>query len=180
MAGHNPDFMRAQIRQQVRSITGQETHSTGVELAALIRFLANRYEALISQPWETGELSGARLGLLVRLLAEARRGETAGVSPTYLSQCMHVSKNTVSALLRGLEMQGLIERVLDPEDKRRFRIRLTPTGQALVETTTPQYITRLNAMLDIFTPDEVEQLLSLLTRLAEAMSSAADTSLTEG
>ncbi len=171
MAVRNLDFMRAQIRDNVRSLTGHEELATGVEVAALIRVLANAYEALVGQGTGRGELSDSRLNLLVRLLAESQRGNTQGVSPTHLSRCLHVSKNTVSALLRGLEEQGLIERVLDPRDRRSFLIRLTPAGKAMVERAMPSHIARINAPLQEFTPEEVGQLLALLAKLVRALES---------
>jgi len=171
MAVSNLDFMRAQIRENVRSLTGREELATGVEVAALVRVLSNAYEALVGQGTGRGELSDSRLNLLVRLLAESQRGNAQGVSPTHLSRCLHVSKNTVSALLRGLEEQGLIERVLDPRDRRSFLIRLTPAGREMVERAVPSHIARINAPLQEFTPEEVSQLLALLTKLIQALES---------
>lgn len=162
-------FMRERIRANVQHLTGDTEDARGVELAAMIRALSGLYETLSTQELTGGELSGARLGVLVRLLAEMRRGNVQGVSPTYLSHCLHVSKNTVSALLRRLEDQGLIERVLDTADRRRFLIRLTPAGEHLVTEIAPRHIELLNAPLADFTPDERAQLLALLEKLGHAL-----------
>lgn len=166
-------FMRKQIRANVQDLTGDVGDAPGVELAAMIRALSHLYEALTTQALGGEELSGARLGVLVRLLAEARRGNVQGVSPTYLSHCLHVSKNTVSALLRGLEEQGFIERVLDTTDRRRFLIRLTPMGERLVATIAPHHIEALNAPLKAFTAEELDYLLVLLEKLGSALKAQA-------
>ncbi len=163
------DFVRAQIRAHVKELTGTEAYAAGVELAALIRAISHLYEALSARVMGTDELSDARIGLLARLLAEARRGNTQGLSPTYLSHCMHVSKNTVSALIRGLETQGLVERVLDETDRRRFFIRLTPEGERLVSAMAPRHLAALQAPLEALTPEEQATLLALLDKLGRAL-----------
>lgn len=56
-----------------------------------------------------------RWGLLMRLYIEEVSGNMSGLSPSQLSHYQHVSKNTVSALLRGLEEQGLIARQARPK-----------------------------------------------------------------
>ena len=68
------------------------------------------------------------------LYVEEQRGKSLGLPPSYLSRCQDVTKNTISVLLRGLEDQGWIERTLDPDDRRVFRIRLTPAGRELIRT----------------------------------------------
>ena len=50
-----------------------------------------------------GKLSGPRWHLLMRLLTQEERTHGAGLSPSHLSRCLSVSRNTVSALLHGLD-----------------------------------------------------------------------------
>ena len=59
------------------------------------------------------------------------------MSPTHLSRCQSVSKNTISSLIGGLEEQGLVERELDRDDKRVFRIHLTDAGRQAVRRPRP-------------------------------------------
>lgn len=157
--------MRLHIHQHVQSVTGSTELATGVELAALLRLVSSLYDMPGAAQPDTSEVTRARWRILFQLLTEVRRGHTEGLNPTYLSQCLHVSKNTVSSLLRGLETQGLVQRVLDPQDHRRFRIQLTEAGQTLVETAAPQQIAYLNFIISDLTPAEQEQLLALLTKL---------------
>lgn len=164
------EWMRASIYHHVQSLIGSTEPVIGVELAALIRRIALLYELTASTPADTEDLSHARWGVLFRLLAETQHGNTEGLTPTYLSRCLHVSKNTVSALLRGLEAQGLIQRVLDPQDRRRFRIRLTEAGHTLVAASAPQRIAYLNQVIADLTPAEQEQLVALLTKLYRSLA----------
>lgn len=174
MATEDPlEFMRQNIRDHVQSITGSPDLTIGVELAAMIRKVSGFYETIVAVSRDAGEVSRARLGVLLRLLAETRRGNTEGVNPTYLSRCLNVSKNAVSSLLRGLEEQGLIQRVLDPTDHRRFLIRLTEDGHAMIESSAPQQIMYLNALIADLTPDEQIQLLALLVKLHRSLDAHA-------
>ena len=85
--------------------------------------------SLLSGQYHKETLSVARMQLLVRLLVERNLGNTEGISPSGLSKFLRVSRNTVSALLNGLEEQGLIERELHPTDRRQFLIRITAAGE---------------------------------------------------
>ena len=102
---------------------------TGVELLRSVCRAANLYDTILNRRLRASDLSGPRWHLLMHLRSDEMRHGPGGVSPTYLSKCQGVRKNTISSLLRGLEQQGLIERALDPTDWRAFRIRLSSAGR---------------------------------------------------
>jgi DNA-binding MarR family transcriptional regulator len=135
----------------------------------LIHMAANAYATAVDEQLREADLSGPRWMLLLRLLAEERRGIVDGVSPTRLSRCQNVSKNTISALLGGLEEQGLIERALDPDDKRAFRIRLTDAGRQVVQTTGPGHIAFVNSLAAGLSAEEKAQLMELLEKLRRSL-----------
>ena len=111
-----------------------------MEVARLVRITSNLYEAIAGELLRQLGLSDARLGLLVRVYLEEAISGGDPTCPTHLSRHQQVSKNTISALLRGLEEQGLIERSLDNEDRRSFRVRRSPTGRSLVASPLPQVV----------------------------------------
>lgn len=80
---------------------------------------------------DTG-LSYAQYRILVGLLFYEWTGETGGLNPSEISAHQGTSRNTISALIRSLEEEGLIERQLDRADRRRFNIHLTANGRRLV------------------------------------------------
>ncbi len=155
---------REHIREHVSALTGVED-TTGLELVAMIRGLANLYEAAEVPPEAAIDLSGPRWLLLLRLMAEERAGKGDGLTPTGLSHFQNVSKNTISSLLRGLEDQGLIERAIDPDDKRLFRIQLSVRGRSLMAEAAPQRIRYLNCLVSGLTVEEKDQLFALLGKL---------------
>lgn len=160
------------MRAMIRALAG-DADATGVELRAAIRRLANQYDAVEDEALRETGLSGPRWTLLLRLVGEEELRGNTSVSPTYLSRCLRVSKNTVSSLLNGLEEQDLVERVLDSEDKRSFHIHLTPTGRAAVRQTAPEHIALLNRVMSELSPDERKQLADLLTKLYSGLTEEA-------
>jgi DNA-binding MarR family transcriptional regulator len=146
-----------------------DTPTGGLELARLIRMVSTLYQAIADDHLQANEVSGPRWALLVRLRNEELRGDAGGCSPTHLSRCQSVSKNTISALLRGLEEQGLVERALDPDDRRGFRIRLTEAGRALVAETAPLHLRFLNELAAGLTPEEQAELAELLQKLHRSL-----------
>jgi DNA-binding MarR family transcriptional regulator len=160
----------AYMREMAVNLTGKD-ESAGFQISALIHMLANRSENVFHPKEGEDELSGPRLGLLARLLEQEHHGNTCGITPTEFSQNQHVSRNTISALLRGLEDQGYIERRLDPEDRRLFRIYLTEKGREIVKKRAPERITRANQMVSGLTPDEQAQLIHLLSKLFDSIQS---------
>ena len=146
----------------------------GLELSSLIRMLANYYAAIVAHKMVPGELSGPRMGILIRLLVAEKNGNTDGINPTALSHFQNVKKNTISSLLRGLEESGYIERNLDPNDKRIFLIRITEKGRKMMETVGPQRLTMMNDLASDLSDEEKTQLIFLLGKLRKSMQNKVD------
>ncbi len=145
----------------------------GFEIVRLLRAVGNQYAQEAASSHAGTGMSGPRWLLLLRLYVEERRGKHLGLPPSYLSRCQDVTKNTISVLLRGLEDQGWIERTLDPDDRRVFRIRLTPAGHELIRTTAPARLGHLNALVDDLGADDRRQLIRLLTKLHRSLTDRA-------
>ena len=176
-------FMRSHVRQHVRDVSGGSSKSIGIELVSLVRMVSNLYEAIGTQRVGESELSAARCQLLLRLMAEEQHGDSEGLTPSFLSRCQPVSKNTISALLRGLEEQDLIQRTRDKADLRIYRIRLSEAGRKLVHARMPVLLDQLNELIDDLTPAEQSQLADLLQKLycsLRAHGKVADPALEQG
>ncbi len=146
---------------------------TGLELVRLIHMLGNLYASEAENQVNGVAMSGPRWRLLLRLFMEELHGQTEGLAPSYLSRCQNVSKNTISVLLRGLEEHGWVERTLDPEDRRVFRMRLTPAGRDLIRTSAPERLAHLNALVDDLSAEERTQLIRLLSKLHRSLADRA-------
>lgn len=158
------EAMRARMQAHMQELTGI-TDVSGIELVRMISMLSRMFESATCFETEEANLSGPRWGLLMHLLIAEKRGKLEGLTPTDLSRHQNVSKNTVSALLRGLEEQGLIQRTLDPSDHRIFRIQLTETGREMVKEVAPKAIAYTNRLASGMSTQERSQLHELLVKL---------------
>lgn len=164
----DPEMIREHMRSQLKKHFGIED-TIGIELFSTIRMLGNLLDAMDNQQMAEDTLSGPRMRLMMRLMGEEDCGNKDGLTPTALSRFQRVSKNTISSLLRGLEDQGLIQRDLDPQDYRIFRIQLTPAGRELIQKVAPQRLGKMNEMASVLEPEEREQLILLLGKLQQSL-----------
>ncbi len=139
------------------------------DLASVLFQIRNLMERLGDCVLKEGHLSSARLLLLIKLVVAERMGHADDISPTMLSRYSNVSRNTISALLRGLEAQGLIMRALDPADRRRVHIRLTDAGRELVAAQAPRFTAHAEGLFAHLTKEEREMLLHLLEKVRNAL-----------
>jgi DNA-binding MarR family transcriptional regulator len=173
---HYPEKNTAveRIREHIQhhlEAAGTNSDTTGMELIALTHLVTQTYDEVNSQNGDHAcpGLSHSRWKLLMHLWEDERRGKTTGLTPTALSRGHNVTKNTISALLRGLEEQGLVHRALDPIDHRIFRIQLTPEGRALATRMAPTFHTRTNYWASGLTLEERTLLCQLLEKLYQSL-----------
>lgn len=147
----------------------RSVRALGIELFRALNASTRLFEVIADHHLQAAGLSAPRFRLLVWLNAEEMHGNKQGISPSRLSRFQHVSKNTVSALLASLEEQGLIERTLSREDKRKFNIRLSKAGRDLVGVTLPKHSSFMAETLVGLTVQEQATLVSLLHKLQLAL-----------
>ena len=134
---------------------------SAIRVARELGFAQALMMASIEEHLRPTGLSWSKLFILLWLRAIQETGGK-GLHPSELSNHLAVTRNTVSTLLGGLERQGYITRELDPEDKRRFVIRLTPVGRDAVERCSVPLFSHLQTLLN---PVEHEQRVALVQGL---------------
>ena len=164
---HINDMRQHLLKHVMQYSDIKDTH--GLELSGLIRMVANEYSTAISKSSIAGELSGPRMGVLLRLMVVHEKGMTDGINPTDLSRFQNVKKNTISSLLSGLEDAGLVERMIDPNDKRAFKIRITNKGIDLLKEVGPKRLKLMNDLSSGLSNDDMQQLLDLLKKLHDSI-----------
>lgn len=85
-------------------------------------------EPLQQRLWDAACLSVGQLRVL-RVLSEQHAAIPAG----RLAALAGISQASLSRLLARLEQRELVHREVDPEDRRRVSVSLTPAGQKLLE-----------------------------------------------
>jgi len=82
--------------------------------------------------------------------------------PSALANKAGVTRATMTGLIDGLERDGLVERIFDPEDRRRVTIKLTDKGQAKLDEVMPDYYSRLRQCMASVDEDSRAQLQTML------------------
>lgn len=114
---------------------------------------------------QSGDRSWARLRLLGAI---ARAADEA--TPTKLAESESMRPSNLAAALRDLEADGFILRAADAEDRRKVRVRLTPTGREVLRKTTARHERWLREAIETSLTGQERALLfragKLLDRLA--------------
>ena len=96
------------------------------------------------------------------LAALRRAGSPYELSPGQLLRQTLVGSGTMTNRLDRLESRGLVRRRPDPEDGRGVRVRLTDSGQALVDAAVTDLLTREKALLAALPDTDRDRLAGLL------------------
>ncbi len=90
-----------------------------------------------------------------------------GLRMSDLSAKLMVSNGNVTGIVDRLEAEGLVERISVDGDRRALRVRLTRDGIDRFADMAAEHETWVDDLLETYDAAELDQLLSLLTRLEE-------------
>jgi DNA-binding MarR family transcriptional regulator len=103
------------------------------------------------------------------VLASLRReGPPYTLSPTALSRALMRTSGAMSQRLARLEREGLVERTLDPTDRRGIVVRLTDEGRELSDRVAADHLANERELLAPLSRQEQRALASLLRKLLAA------------
>ena len=119
--------------------------------------LSNALDACLQQH----ALLQGRWWVLILLMREADGIAT----PSALADKAGVSRATMTGLLDGLERDGLVERVLDKQDRRSVAIHLTEAGQAKLDEVMPDYYQRVRRLMAPLDETDRQQFIQLLDQI---------------
>jgi DNA-binding MarR family transcriptional regulator len=92
------------------------------------------------------------------------------LTPSEIGKRLCVSRPAVTAIINRTLDQGLINRTIDNEDKRRVQITLTDNGRAVFEREWQQLVTAMEQILQKLGPEDGEDLVRLMKRTLELLS----------
>ncbi|MGZ4658967.1 MAG: MarR family winged helix-turn-helix transcriptional regulator [Blastococcus sp.] len=100
------------------------------------------------RPWPTADLTGSQAEL-VRLVRRE-----PGIPVSAAAQRLTLAGNTVSTLVRRLVDAGLLQRTVDPGDRRVARLTVTPAARRRIEGWRDRRIDRVTEGLAVLDPGE--------------------------
>jgi DNA-binding MarR family transcriptional regulator len=107
---------------------------------------------------EARTLKMSEVGTIVRVTAS----ETPTMKVSEISKLLHVTSPTITQLLKGLEANGLVERHIDPHDRRAVRIALTERGEAVARQAEEIFLDSFRGLVDYLGEEASQQLARLL------------------
>jgi DNA-binding MarR family transcriptional regulator len=110
-------------------------------------------------------LSLAKYRILMSLLKCEKIEGKLDLNPSEISVRQGTSRNTISSLISDLEGEQLIERRLDPDDRRKFNIRLTEEGREKVHNHAGRHLGAIAQIFGVLQVEEKENLSRILSKL---------------
>jgi DNA-binding MarR family transcriptional regulator len=105
-----------------------------------------------------------------------QRGDEAGYSQREIADLLVVDRSNVTGLIDRMESAGWVRRVDDPDDRRVYRVLLTPAGRKLWKRIAPEYSDVVAQVTSGIRSSEVANGIELLSRIrAGAVSWKAPT-----
>jgi DNA-binding MarR family transcriptional regulator len=108
---------------------------------------------------------GLQRGEFDVLAALRRSGPPYTLIPSELSATLMMSRAGMTSRLDRLEKAGFVERTLDPDDRRSFRIRLTDQGFAAVDAAMTEHTANVSELLSSLEETEIGLLDDVLRKL---------------
>lgn len=87
---------------------------------------------------------------------------------------MHITSGTMTSVLDTLERNGYVERLTDPDDRRRVLVDVTPDAQAVLDRLLPEVVQTTTAVMSGFDDEELLQFLDTLARIRVAIAATPD------
>ncbi len=116
--------------------------------------------------WHQRSIAGCKPSE-IRVLFCIKKGlkhDTPEMKVSEISKLLHVTSPTITQLLKGLEANGLIERNIDPTDRRAVGITLTEQGEMVTQQAAAAFTASLHGLIAYLGEEQSDQLAELLTK----------------
>jgi DNA-binding MarR family transcriptional regulator len=112
---------------------------------------------------------GLRRGEFDVLAALRRSGPPYTLIPSELADALMMSRAGMTNRLDRLEAAGLVERSLDPADRRSFRVVLTDMGREVIDAALTEHAANIAGLVSSLTPEEAGALERALRKLLRSV-----------
>lgn len=96
-------------------------------------------------------------------------GTDGSISASQLAQDMCIAPSALSRELRNLEADGVIERRLDPTDRRKTLISITGLGEEQIRVCEGAVIRYFSPIIEIIGEEDLQQLCKIHRKISEAL-----------
>ena len=132
----------------------------GFELTKSVMATADAFMRESARLFRPFGLTGAQYNVL-NILSDVPEG----LSQRQLGDLLVVDRSNVTGLLDRLEKAGWVQRKDHPEDRRVYRVSLTPAGRALWDKVHPLYLQVANQLTAGLTAKKMDHCLEVLRHL---------------
>ncbi|MGO4788369.1 MarR family winged helix-turn-helix transcriptional regulator [Paenibacillus sp. 2KB_20] len=119
------------------------------------------------QEWDRHLISGYTPGE-IRVLMGLKHHivpDGPGMKVSEISSMMNVTSPTITQFINALESKGLVERVMDVQDRRAVRVQLTEEGNRVVQETYQNVRNNFNELVEFLGEEDSVKLTELLTKV---------------
>ena len=102
-----------------------------------------------------------------------------GITVSALAEEMHMPMSAVSRMMRSMEERNLIERRIQPQDRRSIIVTVTEEGRKSCEELHARLHRFFMEMLSSFDPDEFDAVLGTLNAIMNRMETVLEKQMTE-
>ncbi|ONH24549.1 MarR family winged helix-turn-helix transcriptional regulator [Pseudofrankia asymbiotica] len=133
---------------------------------ARMKWLAKNFATGAEQVIRRHGLTAGEFDVLATL---RQSGPPCTLIPSQLSALLMMSRAGMTNRLDRLEAAGLIERTLDPADRRSFRVRLTDRGRGVIDAAVTEHAQIVSRFTTVLSPDQRRGLDEALRTLLRAL-----------
>lgn len=90
-----------------------------------------------------------------------------GLKASEISRILRVKSPTITPVIRTLEEEGLVERNVDPDDRRVVRIKITEAGKQALREVHREWRNKMQELVEYLGEEDAKQLTRLLNRVHE-------------
>jgi DNA-binding MarR family transcriptional regulator len=139
------------------------TSAASLDLVATVMATADAFLRESQRLFRPHGLTGAQYNVLNVLAATAE-----GISQRELGDALVVDRSNVTGLLNRLEAAGWVRRTDHPDDRRIYRVSLTPAGRRLWKKIQPRYAMVVAEVTRGLSAKRMAECRGVLEHLAEA------------
>ncbi|MGG4143308.1 MarR family winged helix-turn-helix transcriptional regulator [Paenibacillus algorifonticola] len=101
-----------------------------------------------------------------------------GMKISVISRLLRVTSPTITQLVNGMEVNGLVQRNADPDDRRAVRISLTEEGERIAEKVIADFMNRMAGLAQYLGEQDSLELIRILSKSFEYFDELNESELT--